>query len=479
MQLRTQKLPVEDEDIRDLFDPFSYNRTEHSMVEPLFVPKVEACFSFSMKQDENFKGKEICPDEDAGIDEGTTQMVTDNYILASDECTDNPESSLDNKDEKEDAFKQVEIRRKDTGWKGNTSQETKPHHAKSDVPSTINYALAVVLLLTNGRPLVVKPSKKAFLLIVSILFALRPVAATPVQQNHETPGLYEYKLLHTSTCNYADFIRSGTCKRNEAMMDIYIRYCGFADICDSGFKPICVYTADGEMLHICSPKSLVCPKGDWRRVSRKATDSSVVIVQEEKCPKGRYQPYESDCYEACTARHDDIKDLPVQYAIYSKGDNVSPPMIYCDFKRGFYSLDGKFLQKYDEEIRYQPLECTTVTDQNPCSRGLYPIPNGTCLFPCEKGFERDVHDDFKCKEIKWAETDSSKEELNPKDNDSSQKAEEVTEISELNRTSQLMNETKTEDNRASNDSHVTIVIVFVFAALLLAIVGLAFVLLEH
>ncbi|XP_053403095.1 uncharacterized protein LOC128545894 [Mercenaria mercenaria] len=264
------------------------------------------------------------------------------------------------------------------------------------------------------------------------------------------------------------------------MMDIYIRFCGFADICDSGFKPICVYTADGEMLHICSPKDLVCIKGYWRRVSRKATDSSVVKVQKEKCPKGRYQPYKSNCYDACTARHEDIKDLPVQYAIYSKGDNISPPMIYCDFENGFYSLDGKFLQKYDGELGYQPLECTGVTDHNPCSRGLYPIPNGTCLFPCEKGFERDVHDDFKCKELKWAETDPSKEELNPKDNDSSQKAEEATKISILNRTSQkLMNETKTEDSRTSNDSHVSIVIVFVFAALLLAIVGMVFVLLEH
>ncbi|XP_053403004.1 uncharacterized protein LOC128558193 [Mercenaria mercenaria] len=158
---------------------------------------------------------------------------------------------------------------------------------------------------------------------------------------------------------------------------------------------------------------------------------------------------------------------------YIPRETVSPPMIYCDFKRGFYSLDGKFLQRFDGELRYQPLECTCVTDYNPCTRGQFPIPNGTCLFPCEEGFERDVHDGFQCKELRRAETDSSLEEMKPKDNDLSQKAEEADEINIINKTSQKpRNETKTEDSRTSNDSHVTIVIVFVFAALLFAIVGL-------
>ncbi|XP_053389891.1 uncharacterized protein LOC128552852 [Mercenaria mercenaria] len=112
--------------------------------------------------------------------------------------------------------------------------------------------------------------------------------------------------------------------------------------------------------------------------------------------------------------------------------------------------------------------------------GLFPIPNGTCVFPCEEGSQRDVHDDFQCKELRWVETDSSLEEMKPKDNDLSQKAEEAAEINKLNKTSQKpRNETKTEDSRTSNDSHVTIVIVFASAALLLAIVGLVSVLLKH
>jgi hypothetical protein len=99
-----------------------------------------------------------------------------------------------------------------------------------------------------------------------------------------------------------------------------------------------------------------------------------VILKEEKCPPGTYQPSESDCYNSCAYRHESLEDLPSQYAVYSSGDNASPAMVYCDFHRGFYNPNGNFLTRYDREMTYSSFQCTNVKEHNPCHGAMSPLP---------------------------------------------------------------------------------------------------------
>ncbi|XP_053391875.1 uncharacterized protein LOC123538679 isoform X2 [Mercenaria mercenaria] len=301
--------------------------------------------------------------------------------------------------------KRVKTRRICTRRKIITCEENK-QSTKAKVSCTFEFDF------TAGALLAVKPSKKAFMLAFLILSGLAPTAAAPIQQDPERRGLYEYRLLVTSNCNYRDLIVSRTCQTDEELAQTYIDYCGFADLCNPGFKPVCVSGDDGGMFHICSPEGLTCPKGYRRRAWLNSTDSDVVLVEEVKCPEGKYQSEKSICYDACENRYEDIKDLPAKYAIFSEGNNISPPWIYCDFEKGFYNMDGKFLLEYGEEFKYFPYFCTSVSDVNICATGKYPLPNGTCVLPCKEGLKRDVHDGFLCKvqSQNWADNLPGKEE---------------------------------------------------------------------
>lgn len=114
------------------------------------------------------------------------------------------------------------------------------------------------------------------------------------------------------------------------------------------------------------------------RKARLDTDTDIVYVKEDKCPQGRYQPIESDCYHACKSRHGDLKDLPEKYSIFSIGTNISPTWIYCNFKKGFYNEDGNFLLAYNDEFEHYQSFCTSVSDWNPCGHGEYPLPSTYC-----------------------------------------------------------------------------------------------------
>ncbi|XP_060560347.1 uncharacterized protein LOC132720271 isoform X2 [Ruditapes philippinarum] len=240
-----------------------------------------------------------------------------------------------------------------------------------------------------------KTSRKAFLMLLLIVSGLCP--ASPVAINHDPKSQHfeEYRLLLTSQCNDKDLIRSESCHKNEISRKTYIDFCRFEDLCDNDSEPTCVDGESGGMLHICSPKNLTCPKG-YRRNAWLDNDTDVVHVSEEKCPRGRYQPTESNCYGSCMNKHWDLQDLPEQFVLYSVGDNISPTWIYCDFEKGFYNMDGKFLLAYDDHFVHYPFFCTSVSDINPCSNGEYPLPNSTCIGSCMEGLKRDAHDGFKC-----------------------------------------------------------------------------------
>ncbi|XP_060551737.1 uncharacterized protein LOC132713251 [Ruditapes philippinarum] len=254
-----------------------------------------------------------------------------------------------------------------------------------------------------GSCLKIETSRKAILLLLLIVSGLCPASPAAINNDPKSQRLEEYRLLLTSQCNYRDLIRSESCHKNEISRKTYIDFCRFEDLCDNNSQPTCVDGEGGGMLHICSPKNLTCPKG-YRRNAWLDNDTDVVHVTEEKCPRGRYQPIESNCYVSCLNKHWDLQDLPEQFALYSVGDNISPTWIYCDFEKGFYNMDGKFLLAYDNHFVHYPFFCTSVSDINPCSNGEYPLPNSTCIGSCMKGLERDAHDGFKCTKS-WNGTD--------------------------------------------------------------------------
>ncbi|XP_060551738.1 uncharacterized protein LOC132713252 [Ruditapes philippinarum] len=199
------------------------------------------------------------------------------------------------------------------------------------------------LLLTCVPALSVRTEKKALLLSTSVfLVQLLMVTASPIQITNHTPNEYEYKILQTPLCNGIRFMRPHKCERNEKMFNIYIEFCGFATMCDPEFKPICIDGDEDEALYFCSPKVITCKKGYRRKVRKKEADSDLVIVQEEKCPPGTYQPSESDCYNSCANRHENLEDLPNQYAVYSNGDNafqterITPVQIENTFSQNWH-----------------------------------------------------------------------------------------------------------------------------------------------
>ena len=94
-----------------------------------------------------------------------------------------------------------------------------------------------------------------------------------------------------------------------------------------------------------------------------------VYLQEDDCPNDTYQPTESDCIHACLLTHRNMSDMSGMYILISKGDNINPTKVYCNFRKGYYRLDGKFILNYDTYDL-----CMNVEDYDPCKKGNFPLP---------------------------------------------------------------------------------------------------------
>ncbi|XP_060560350.1 uncharacterized protein LOC132720273 isoform X2 [Ruditapes philippinarum] len=299
-------------------------------------------------------------------------------------------------------------------------------------------------------------------LLLSMQFSL--VTTSPIQITKDATNEYDYSILKASQCNGIGVLRPRTCGRNEKMFNIYIEFCGFAAMCDPGYKPICIDGDDDETIYFCSPYNLTCKKGYRRKVRKKEADPDLVIVKEEKCPLGTYQPSESDCYNSCAYRHESLEDLPSQYAVYSSGDNASPAMVYCDFHRGFYNPNGNFLTRYDREMTYSSFQCTNVKEHNPCHGVMSPLPDGSCVEPCEAGHSRDVYDNFRCTKNNIVENpEKTATKSGSKDDDGYERfqADDKHEIEWITPVQ--------SENTSTQNWHVTVIIVMVIAALLFTV----------
>ncbi|XP_060560354.1 uncharacterized protein LOC132720276 [Ruditapes philippinarum] len=109
-----------------------------------------------------------------------------------------------------------------------------------------------------------------------------------------------------------------------------------------------------------------------------------------------YQPIDSECINACSYRHMDVADMDERFVLSSRGDNISPTYVYCNYKKGYFNPDGKFNLNYDEDVIVISDICMHINESNPCKKGKYPLPDGLCVSECEHGFDRNPPD-FLCR----------------------------------------------------------------------------------
>lgn len=205
-----------------------------------------------------------------------------------------------------------------------------------------------------------------------------------------------YNTLDTPVCPRVTQT-ARPCPTSDSNFDWLMRLCHYRELCDPEFEPICIQV-NGLSIYICSEKDLTCPPGIQRSVwIDNNSDPKYLMVLEKPCSPENYQITYSGCYDACQNLHLTVKDIPEEFLVYSYGDTKSPTWIYCNYLKGFYSRDGKFLLDYDQELKFNRDFCINVTQHDPCIENQYPLPNRTCVSPCEQGSYREVSDGFICK----------------------------------------------------------------------------------
>ncbi|XP_060586094.1 uncharacterized protein LOC132741850 [Ruditapes philippinarum] len=169
--------------------------------------------------------------------------------------------------------------------------------------------------------------------------------------------------------------------------------------CLDGERYICLENEDGEPItEFCAPASLKCEPGTKGVFTIDNNDHTKVVMTVTPCPQDRYQQHSSNCTNACKGNRGDFTGLPEEFVIYSNGSSVEPPKVYCNYTAGYYNPDNSFLFPYDDSfIHYYGPYCIHVNDSDPCSKGMMPLPNSSCVEPCFVGYVRDDHDNFICK----------------------------------------------------------------------------------
>ena len=111
----------------------------------------------------------------------------------------------------------------------------------------------------------------------------------------------------------------------------------------------------------------------WK-VKKDERNYSKIHIIVEKCPHGSYQYGVSDCINACKSKHGDLENIPEWYTVFSNGDNINPTYVYCNYKKGYYNLNGQFRLLYDQRIDHN--QCGgNVNVNNPCIEGQIPVPS--------------------------------------------------------------------------------------------------------
>ncbi|XP_060554404.1 uncharacterized protein LOC132715423 isoform X2 [Ruditapes philippinarum] len=220
----------------------------------------------------------------------------------------------------------------------------------------------------------------------------------PLTENDQSLSkIQTFVSLSTPYCNPSNL--NMTCPfQGSDNMQLLIDRCEFKKMCSSGYTPLCVNNEKG-MAFICAPVHLRCEKGHWWRVMKDEEDPSKIKVTVEKCPTGYFQETNSNCINACRSKHLDLTNIEEKYLIYSEGNHISPTIVYCNYKEGYYNRAGRLLLDYDRESKHEPYFCSGNAAKNsPCVEGQEPLPNATCVLPCNPHECRDDHDNFICKQ---------------------------------------------------------------------------------
>ncbi|XP_060554410.1 uncharacterized protein LOC132715424 [Ruditapes philippinarum] len=221
----------------------------------------------------------------------------------------------------------------------------------------------------------------------------------PTEHDQSLTEIQTFVSLSTSYCNPSNLDMTQTClfPGSDKLRDL-LDYCEFNKTCLSGYTPVCVNTEKG-MAFICAPMHPICKKGHWWRVMQDEENPSKIKVIVEKCPTGYFQETNSNCINACRSKHLNLTNIEERYLIYSEGNHIYPTIVYCNYKEGYYNRAGRFLLDYDRESVYEPYFCSGNAEvNNPCVEGQKPLPNGTCVLPCNPNECRDDHNYFICKQ---------------------------------------------------------------------------------
>lgn len=226
--------------------------------------------------------------------------------------------------------------------------------------------------------------KRKFQILLFIMFCVQ-ANAKPLSDQNE-PNTMSFELLSSPSCSSGKRNMSITCQTDDQ--------CGFT--CGPTYKPTCVNTQEGESGDICLPTNLTCEEGIRWVAKRDETDLNRFVVLEETCPEGTYQPYPSNCFDACRLKHRNTDNIPKQYAIYTKGDNKSPTFVYCiDMKVN--NLSTIIPLNYDQlDDQHDSQTCQYDENFDYCAEGKEMLSNGTCVEPCLPGICRDDLDMFSC-----------------------------------------------------------------------------------
>ncbi|XP_060560359.1 uncharacterized protein LOC132720279 isoform X2 [Ruditapes philippinarum] len=268
------------------------------------------------------------------------------------------------------------------------AQEEKPH---DEITEADNHGRQISGLM---------PVTKVFMILLSSYLSNAMNIQPPTENDQSLSKIQTFVSLSTPNCNPSNL--NMTCPfQGSDNMELLITRCEFKKMCFPGYTPVCINIEEG-MTFICAPINLRCEKGHWWKVRKDEDDPSKVKIIVEKCPTDYFQETNSNCINACKSKHLGLTNIEEKYLIYSEGNHIYPTYMYCNYKEGYYNRAGRFLLDYDRESEHEPYFCSGNAEMNnPCVKTQKPLPNGTCVLPCNPYECRDDYDNFICKQTCW------------------------------------------------------------------------------
>ncbi|XP_053389189.1 uncharacterized protein LOC128552190 [Mercenaria mercenaria] len=183
-----------------------------------------------------------------------------------------------------------------------------------------------------------------------------------------------------------------SCPSSKTDRDNRMFFCRFR--CPQGTLYHCKEDTYHGIIEFCA-KPEICDKGQMYSVYFDSEHQRVVI-QKSTCPEGLFQPFEEDCYIACTQYHhvDEsfLQDLGI--VVLYHGNATHPGVGYCDVDNGYVNIDYNM---YINLTQFEVSVCDKKENfQIKCDTGQRLLPDSRCVPVCEQGYVVNKKDFFKC-----------------------------------------------------------------------------------